>query len=221
MTLLIFDCDGVLVESEAILITAELEFLGRHGVVFERSDYVRTYMGMAPREWKERLSRSLSAKLGREVSAEFFDELDDFTTARLQDQLVSVDGARSVIEGFSHQRCVASSSSPDGLVWKLSHTQLLDLFDENLFSTHLVEKGKPEPDLFLHAAHTMGFEPAECIVIEDSVNGVVAAKRAGMKAIGFTAASHCLEGHDITLSKGGADMVAGSYRELKEIVGNF
>lgn len=105
--------------------------------------------------------------------------------------------------------------------WKLAHTGLADLFRGNLFSTDLVEYGKPAPDLFLHAAKTMQHLPGDCVVVEDSKNGVLAAKRAGMKAIGFTAANHCLDEHGATLREAGADVVVQTYAGLNLAISNL
>ncbi len=130
-------------------------------------------------------------------------------------------GARAAIESIEMPRCGASSSSPEGLQWKLKHTNLIDLFEPNLFSTQLVENGKPAPDLFLLAADRMGVPPSECVVIEDSSNGVRAGRSAGMKTIGFTAGSHCLDDHGDTLLADGADMIVDSYEMLPAAIGQL
>ncbi len=215
MTLLIFDCDGVLVESEAIYIAAELEFLSRAGMSFDRDHYIRRFMGLAPDQWEQRLAEEMEAQLGHRPKESLFTLLNEFATQKLKDELVPVKGARSAIQSLDGMaRCVASSSSPDGLRWKLEHANLIDLFDPHLFSTQLVEHGKPAPDLFLLASDRMGVPPAECIVVEDSSNGVMAGQRAGMKVIGFTAGSHCPEDHGETLLADGADVIIDSYEQL-------
>ncbi len=214
MSLVIFDCDGVLVESEAIYVAAEMEFLADAGLTFDRGDYMRQFMGLPPDIWQQRVAEVIAAKTGDEPEDGFFDQMQDFTTRRLRDELVPVKGARAAIESIQMARCGASSSSSDGLRWKLRHTDLIDLFEPNLFSTQLVEHGKPAPDLFLLAADRMGVPPFECIVIEDSSNGVRAARSAGMKTIGFTAGSHCLEDHGDTLLADGADVIVDSYDVL-------
>ncbi len=221
MPLVIFDCDGVLVESEAIYLSAEVDFLRRVGLTFEPEAYMRTYMGMAPDEWQASLSELYAERVGSELDPSFFQALASHVRERFEEQLVAVDGARDAIANLGLPRCVASSSLPELLAWKLAHTGLDDLFEPHLFSTSLVTRGKPEPDLFLLAAKTMGFCPTECFVVEDSLNGVRAAKHAGMTTIGFTAASHCPPDHEAMLSEGGADIVVRSYRELANAINDL
>jgi HAD superfamily hydrolase (TIGR01509 family) len=221
MSLVIFDCDGVLVESEAIYLAAELEFLADAGLTFDRSDYMRQFMGLPPDVWEQRLAEVITEQKGDKPEEGFFDKLQAFTTRRLRQELVPVKGARAAIESIEMPRCGASSSSPEALQWKLKHTDLIDLFEPNLFSTQLVENGKPAPDLFLLAADRMGVPPSECVVIEDSSNGVRAGRSAGMKTIGFTAGSHCLDDHGVSLLADGADVIVDSYEMLPAAIGQL
>jgi beta-phosphoglucomutase-like phosphatase (HAD superfamily) len=110
--------------------------------------------------------------------------------------------------------CVASSSPAGRLRSKLAQTQLLEHFDPYVYSTERVANGKPYPDLFLLAANEMGCDPIRCIVVEDSLNGVVAGRRAGMHVVGFTAGSHCPPQHAEKLLEHGASQIAASYAEL-------
>ena len=218
MTLVIFDCDGVLVDSEAIYIDAEIEFLNSHGLQFERDAYIREFMGVAPDEWEAKLSVSLTEILGNEPQVGFFETFHEFTLSRLKERLTAVAGAKEAIAQIETTKCVASSSKPGRLKWKLEHTELHEFFGANLFSTTMVENGKPAPDVFLHAAEVMGKNPQDCIVVEDSSNGVIAAKRAGMAAIGFVAGTHCPDQHGSTLLSDGADIVVGSYANLADAI---
>ena len=116
MTLLIFDCDGVLVESEAIYVVAELEFLSKAGMSFDRDEYIRRFMGLAPDQWEQRLAEDMEAQLGHRPKESLFAQFDEFTTQKLKDELVPVKGARSLIQSLDGiAKCVASSSSPNGL----------------------------------------------------------------------------------------------------------
>jgi beta-phosphoglucomutase-like phosphatase (HAD superfamily) len=101
------------------------------------------------------------------------------------------------------------------LEWKLELTGLLELFHPHVFSGEMVERGKPDPDLFLHAAAEMDADPARSVVVEDSANGVLAARAAGMTVVGFTGGDHCLDGHGEMLAESGADSVIGSLSELE------
>jgi HAD superfamily hydrolase (TIGR01509 family) len=211
----IFDCDGVLVDSEAIYIDAELEYLAGAGVRFERAGYVQAFMGLSPVEWRRRLSAEMLARTGRVPAAGFFTTLDAFVMEAFETRLTALPGAREAVAGLDMVRCVASSTPLERLTWKLRRTGLLDLFAPHLFSAEMVPRGKPAPDLFLHAATTLGVDPRRCVVVEDSVNGVRAARAAGMRAVGFTAGSHCLDGHDATLVAGGADVVIDAFADLR------
>ena len=217
MSLVIFDCDGVLVESEAIYLFVEMEFLAEVGLSVDRKDYIRQFMGMPPDAWEQCVTEMIADQKGSRPENGTFDQMQALPTQRLKDELVPVEGARAAIESIPLPRCGASRSSPESLKWKLQHTDLIDLFEPNLFSTQLVENGKPAPDIFLLAAERMGVPPSECIVVEDSSNGVRAARSAGMKTIGFTAGSHCLEDHGDALLADGADVIVDSYRMLPAV----
>jgi beta-phosphoglucomutase-like phosphatase (HAD superfamily) len=96
----------------------------------------------------------------------------------------------------------------------LEHTGLADLFSPRIFSADMVDRGKPAPDLFLHAAATLAIEPRHCVVVEDSANGVIAGKAAGMKVIGFTGGDHCLADHEAILIDSGAQVVIDDFAQL-------
>lgn len=215
---IIFDCDGVLIDSEAIYIDAELEFLAGAGVRYERAAYVQTFMGLAPDEWRTRLGVEMRTRTGRPPAPGFFASLDAFVMRAFEARLTALPGAREVVAGLDVPRCVASSSPMESLTWKLRHTGLLDLFTPHLFSADMVTRGKPAPDLFLHAATTLGVDPQRCVVVEDSVNGVLAARAAGMGVIGLTAGAHCLDGHAAALTAKGADVVIEAFADLRAAV---
>ena len=221
MALVIFDCDGVLVDSEVILIAAELEFLARAGLDFDRADYMRRFLGMPQQAWEDALHDLLLAQSGKGFEPNFFQDLKEFAWQRFEKELTEVAGARGVIESLEPAVCVASSSTSSSMRWKLDHTGLLDLFDPHLFSAEHVEHGKPAPDLFLLASERMGVAPSDCIVIEDSCNGVIGAKRAGMKAIGFTGGGHCMDDHGEALRAEGADAVVESHDALAKVIETF
>jgi HAD superfamily hydrolase (TIGR01509 family) len=211
---IIFDCDGVLVDSEAIYVDAELEFIARAGVRFERGAYIQTFMGLAPDEWRRLLSAEMRARTGRAPAAGFFTSLDASVMEAFEEGLTALPGARAAVAGVRALRCVASSTPLERLTWKLQRTGLLDLFTPHLFSSDMVPHGKPAPDLFLHAAATLGVDPRHCIVVEDSINGIRAARAAGMGAIGFAGGTHCLDGHAADLTASGADVVIDAFADL-------
>jgi len=203
-----------LVESESLLVSTALTFLAEQGLPMARSKYVARFMGLSASQWQREMRLEWTEALGREPAADCFDTLFRLTAQKMATELAPVAGARQAIATLSEDMCVASNSSAKGLHWKLARTGLLDLFDPHLYSSSLVSRGKPDPDLYLYAAAAHQCPPSSCIVIEDSTNGVLAAKRAGMQVIGFTGASHCLQGHTEALSAAGADRVINCFQDL-------
>lgn len=214
MACLIFDCDGVLVESEAIAVEAELAFLSARGVRVERSDYLRQFMGTTKAEWIAGINRLLIDATGRAPASEDIRELIERIHRDIVATVEPVHGARDLLASLAGPMCVASSSGLEVLHAKLRRTRLDGYFGDDVFSAEQVGRGKPAPDLFLHVAASMRVPAADCIVIEDSSNGVVSGKRAGMTVVGLVAATHCPPGHGKVLEAHGADFVAGSYEQL-------
>ena len=179
MKLVIFDCDGVLVNSEAILIPAELKFLKNAGLAYERRQYMKDFTGMPYDAWQLKLAAEAEKRLGEPLAEDFFEALNDYIREQFETGLSVISGVRETILSLGINRCVASSTGNEGLHWKLGHTGLADLFTDAVFSGDMVSRGKPEPDLFLHAAKAMDVKPQNCLVVEDSCNGVLAGKAAG------------------------------------------
>jgi HAD superfamily hydrolase (TIGR01509 family) len=181
--LAIFDCDGVLVDSEPIanrILTEELDALG---LDVDLAWVCREFIGLSMSSVVERVER----RLGRPVPEGFLDEVQARTFAALEAELRPVPGVVEVLDGLALPVCVASSGEPTKMRLTLGVTGLLPRFDGRLFSATQVRHGKPAPDLFLLAARTMEVEPSRCVVIEDSLPGVRAARRAGMTVLGFAA----------------------------------
>jgi len=216
--LVVFDCDGVLVDSEAIYITGELAHLEQIGVVFDRSEYMGRFMGLAPALWEQQIAIEVENATGQAIPSDFFETLYHGERELMEVSLAALPGAYEAVAAVDGKRCVASSSRMVWLAWKLERTGLLDLFDPYVYSSELVDRGKPEPDLFLHAAWAMGADPGRSVVIEDSVNGVLAGKAAGMSVIGFIGGGHCLPIHGDLLADAGADTVIENFSELSGAV---
>jgi HAD superfamily hydrolase (TIGR01509 family) len=221
MKLIIFDCDGVLVNSEEIYIAAELEFLASVGATFEQATYMQSFMGLSPRMWRERLRPAVEENIGRALPLDFFDRMHAFAAEKIEADLAALPDARETICQIMALRCVASSTPSERLRWKLRHAGLIDLFVPHIFSSDMVKNGKPAPDLFLHAAASTGVSPAECLVVEDSANGVLAAKAANMSVVGFTGGNHCLAGHGNILLDCGADIIVESFAKLTGAIETF
>jgi HAD superfamily hydrolase (TIGR01509 family) len=157
---------------------------------------------------------------GRALPQDFAERMNRALFARFQTDLKPIAGVREAILALPHPRCVASSSIPERIALSLRVTGLADLFD-NIFSATQVARGKPAPDLFLHAAQQLGARPGECLVIEDSPAGVQAALAAGMRVIGFVGGGHCGPGHAEVLRRTGAPVVIERMTDLPAAVQTF
>ncbi|MBI3512906.1 MAG: HAD family hydrolase [Proteobacteria bacterium] len=208
--LIIFDCDGVLVDSEMIACRVVAECLTELGFPLETADIVK-FVGKSSAD----MCADLGTRYGRPLPAGLDDLLAVRRRAAFERELTAMPGAVAVLDALAGTRmCVASSSSPARIRHSLGCVGLLDRFESALFSAAMVARGKPAPDLFLHAAARMGAPPAACVVIEDSVPGIAGAVAAGMTAIGFTGGAHCRLGHASTLRRAGARSIARSMAAL-------
>ncbi len=214
MNLVIFDCDGVLINSEEIYLTSEIEFLSNAGFHVERGAYMEAFMGLSPDAWRMKIGAVARERNGHSLPENFFESLHTFIMRRFESELRSISGVRRAVSKLETRCCVASSTPLPELQWKLEHVGIADLFAPNIFSADMVDRGKPAPDLFLHAAATLAIEPRRCVVVEDSANGVIAGKAAGMKVIGFTGGDHCPPGHETILMKNGAQVVIDDFAKL-------
>ena len=212
--LIIFDFDGVIADSEVLSNTVLAECVSEAGLPTTLDDAYRLYMGKRVPE----IAAAVEASLGRPLHAEFGADFQKRALARFRSDLKAVAGARDYLDAFANlHRCIASTSSPERLAVCLDALSLAEIFGANVFSSELVPRGKPHPDIFLYAARQFQVEPAQCLVIEDSVGGVQAGVAAGMPVIGLLAASHIRDGHGERLRKAGADYVAASFDEAAHI----
>jgi HAD superfamily hydrolase (TIGR01509 family) len=212
---IIFDFDGVIADSEVLSNTVLAEIVTELGVPTTLEDAYLNYMG-------KRFSEVIAAieqSVGRTLPPSFGQQCQARTLERFRQELAPIGGAREFIAKFIDvPRCIASSSSPDRLAVCLDVLDMTALFDGRVFSASNVARGKPHPDIFLHAAAEMGVSPRDCIVIEDSASGVIAGSSAGATVIGLLAAGHIRDGHAATLKEAGAHHVAADYIEAERIV---
>jgi HAD superfamily hydrolase (TIGR01509 family) len=179
--LVIFDCDGVLVDSERIAVRVEAEYLAELGWPLSQAEIVERFMGRTT----EYMDEAVEARLGSRLPSDWKDQFRRRYAEAFAAELVPVDGVLDALDQIAVPTCVASSGSHDKLRFTLGHTGLYGRFEGRIFSGYEVANGKPAPDLFLHAAARMGAEPARCAVVEDSRYGVLAARAAGMRAFGY------------------------------------
>ena len=213
MTLLVFDCDGVLVDSEVLALETLREMMASLGRPMTMAEADREFTGGSLAATLATAERLLGRPVPADVGAAFGRLLFD----RFRRELKPVPGVRDAILALPFRRCVASSSSPDRLKLSLEVTGLAPLF-EHVFSAVQVAHGKPAPDLYLLAAGTLGEPPAHCIVIEDAVRGVMAGRAAGARVVGFAGGAHATEALAKNLARAGAEVVIGSMDELPTVV---
>ena len=211
---LIFDCDGVLVDSEVIAHQTLLDVLIPLGFTMTLQESFRVFAG---RSLKDTIA-VIEQQLGRAIPADIMSRARDLLFARFRTDLKPVVGVKDAIEAMSYPRCAASSSSPDRLHLALDVTGLAPLFGDRVYSAIQVARGKPAPDLFLLAARMMSADPGRCIVVEDSPLGVEAGLAAGMRVIGFAGARHATEELAQLLAAVGAHRVIRAMRELPPCV---
>jgi len=219
---IIFDCDGVLVDSEVLAIKGEREALMRLGLHYTPEDYVRRFVGMHDRMFFDHLRADYIETTGRAAP----DDLEEIVLAGRRREM----GGLQIIEGADlallaarekiSRVAVASSSRAHFLKGKLERMGLYDLAAPHVYSADLVAEGKPHPDIFLYAAEKLGAEPLRCLVLEDSANGVMAGRAAGMTVWGFTGGGHCYAGYRDRLKDAGAHRIIAHRHEFLDALGS-
>lgn len=218
MPLLIFDCDGVLIDSELLGCEAESEALANYGIHITASDIVKRFTGMK--------SSTVRRMLAEEHKTELPDNFPEIAAHKIEqaftERLEAIEGISNALDALKdYDWCIASGSDPDRLKHSLTVTGLYDRFAPHIFSAENIQNGKPAPDIFLHAAQEMGYQPKDSLVIEDSVAGVTAGKAANMVTLGFTGGSHCTPPHTDLLKKHGADIIFDDMTELPGLIARF
>jgi D-ribulokinase len=213
--LVIFDCDGVLVDSELIALGVTRRRLDAAGLRMTDEETRRRFLGQR----LDSVIGRIESERGTLLPREFPDDLSREILSAFARELKGVEGVRQAVEGLRARLCVASSSAPGRVRHSLRLAGYETMFAPNIFSATEVAEGKPSPDLFLHAARVMGAAPKDCLVIEDSVAGVVAARAAGMTVFGFIGASHFSpldEGAHLTAA--GAELLFADMARLPDLV---
>ena len=215
---IIFDFDGVLLESEYEGNRLLAELLTELGHPHRVEDAIDHYVGLAGPQFLA----AIELRIGGPLPSQFADRRKAQSIAALRDGVPPVAGAVEFVLSLPPglPKAVASSSSTRWLNGHLDHLGLADAFGRHVYSgREHVERGKPEPDLYLHAARELGVEIADCVVIEDSRIGARGALASGARVIGFVAGSHCLDGHADLLREVGVREIANSFDELRRLLG--
>lgn len=179
--LVIFDCDGVLVDSERVSNTVFLQMLAELGIHMSEDQLIQDYVGMTMKACLQLMTQ----RYGIDFPDSFKQELDTRMVAVYQQKLTAMPGVRGVIENLNLPFCLASNSTPDKIAFMLKLVGLYDFFQGRIYSGTQVANPKPAPDVYLLAASASGVAPAHCLVIEDTPTGIRAAKSAGMRVLGY------------------------------------
>lgn len=215
---LIFDCDGVLVDSELIEHAVDAELLAPFGCTATAGELLQRFVGIARRD----MYATLFAELRCEQPSGLLEERERRVWQRCTSDLRAIDDVAGALEALAgYGKAVASSSLPAKLDMKLEATGLRRHFEPHVYSTALVARGKPAPDIYLYAARQAEQVPQSCVVVEDSRHGIAGARAAGMSVIGFTGGGHATPALAEELRAAGADLVVGHMRDLPAAIRAF
>ncbi len=210
----IFDCNGVLVDSEPLATAIVSQEFVRAGFPLTPDVIARYFTGRRPAD----MFAEVEAAAGRKLPPHFADSVANVILRRFRGELRATPNVEYALSWLRGPKCVASSSSHERIRVSLESTGLIRFFEPNLFSASEVQNGKPSPDLFQHVAATLQVEPSTCIVVEDSPVGVAAGVAAGMTVIGFVGGSHAGGQLSSHLRSAGARAVISDLRALKRSV---
>lgn len=214
--LVIFDCDGVLVDSEVIAARIEAELLTQAGYEISAEELSEVYAGLTFKDILMAVEEK--AKIPFQIS--LIDQAEELVDRKLKSDVRAIESVHEAVAAVTSQHCVCSNSRSERIEFMLRKTGLLPFFSGRIFSAleTPTARTKPAPDVFLFAAEKLGAAPARSFVIEDSVHGVSGARAAGMRVIGFTGASHSYPGHADALTEAGAETVIRRWPDLKGVL---
>ena len=210
--LVIFDCDGVLVDSEVLGNQVLVDYLATMGMSMPLGDAVRQFRGCKMADLVVEVERRFECKLPETFATDFRARMAE----AFKTELRAIEGIAAAIEAIRLPMCVASSGPRAKIELSLTLTGLMPHFEGRIFSAYEINKWKPDPGIFLHAAKTIGVTPANCLIVEDSILGVQAAVAAGMRVVGY---APDLEQAEI-LKKAGA-IVLPVMLELPELISSL
>ena len=214
--LIIFDCDGVLVDSEIIAADVESKLLTEAGYPISIEEMGERFAGMTWQNILFQVEREASIP----ISASLLDKSEKLLDMRLEQDVQAIADVEAALSRLKLKRCICSNSSTARLEMMLGKVGLKRLFAPHIFSAKDLgaDRVKPKPDIFLHGAEQMGVSTERVVVVEDSVHGIHAARAAGMRVIGFTGASHTYPSHADKLTDAGAETVISRMNDLPGVV---
>jgi HAD superfamily hydrolase (TIGR01509 family) len=212
--LIIFDCDGVLVDSELISCRAHAQVLTRYGYPITADQVLQRFLGVSDREARQ----IVESEIGRELPHDLEAQIKHETLRFYEGDLKAIAHVGEAMAAIGVPKCVASSGTPEKIRHGLTCAGLYQQLAPHIFSATQVRRGKPAPDLFLFAAGQMNAAPERCIVVEDSAPGVTGGRAAGMTVLGFFGGSHCSGEHEAMLRAAGADRTFADMRQLPGLI---
>ncbi|MBN9255489.1 MULTISPECIES: HAD family phosphatase [unclassified Mesorhizobium] len=215
--LIIFDCDGVLVDSEPLAARAYERVYEKHGMPGVHGGIIAQCIGMKQADIIVRIKELTGHQFPAHADSDIWAE----TKLLFTQSLTPTPGIASFLEKLEGGRCVASSSSVERINHSLAVTGLARFFGDAIYSSSMVKNGKPAPDIFLYAAEKMGARPADCVVIEDSPFGIQGAVAAGMTAIGYTGGGHTYPEHGSRLTAAGAATICADWQEIERYLASL
>jgi HAD superfamily hydrolase (TIGR01509 family) len=211
----------VLVDSEVLIHAIELEALAELGLHYESGPFKARFLGMSNPDYYAALDADAMERLGRPIQQEMRPRMQELVRAVFDRELAAVPGARDAVNAVKLPKAVASSSGVAALDYKLRKLGLWEPFAPHIYSAEHVARAKPAPDLFLHAAAQLQVAPDDCLVIEDSVNGVKAALAAGMTVWGFSGGGHMDDALSASLADAGAERLVAHWAEAQKLFEAF
>lgn len=213
--LVIFDCDGVLVDSEPLAMQVLLQTLADQGLTLKDEEAARLFLGRS----MQSISAVLAENYNLNIDAEMLENIRSGLYRLFKERLRPISGVGDAIDRLNSKVCVASSSQPERIDLSLSLTNLRDRLHPHVFSATMVKNGKPAPDLFLLAAQRMGVAPEKCLVVEDSPAGILAAQNAGMRVFAFTGGGHALgAAHRARVAASAPNLVFDNMHDLNDLI---
>jgi HAD superfamily hydrolase (TIGR01509 family) len=215
---IIFDFDGVLLESELELNRLTAELLTELGHQTSLQDAIQHFMGRTGKEVLE----AIEARIGTEIPPRFHERMKESSIRAMRDGIAAVTGAVEFVRSLPPRlpKAVASSSSTKWIRTHLRHLGLEGEFGDHLYSgREHVERGKPDPGLYVHAANQLGVGIGDCVILEDSRIGATGALASGAQVIGLAAGEHCVDGHAEMLREIGVTEVASNFGEVRRLLG--
>ena len=217
--LIIFDCDGTLMDTEVLAAEVEVELLRDYGSQMDVKEFSHRFAGTS----SGFVQSTMEEELGRSFPDDHMKKLAQRMHEKMWREAKAIAGAHEMLDQLDQPRCICSNAGMEKLKIELTRAELWDRFRPYVFSAKDIDgvDEKPAPDLFLHAAREFDVAPEACIVIEDSVAGIRAGKAAGMRVVGFVGGSHSYVGHADQLTEAGAETVLKRLSDVPSIVEAF